>query len=784
MNTGSKRILAWIAGVPLVLGILITAIFVVRIRENTQAEIQAYEREQYDQIRSSLRSWMDIAYSVVEKNAGGDRCREFVITRYGDRLKTVIDNAQAIIDHYKKASANGSMSLVAAQNAAKETLRMMSYDNGKGYVWINNTQAPTPIMVMHPIHPELEGKTADNEMLMVTINGEERNLFSYFVETCDKEGGEGFVEYEWSKPAAEGGSTEKTYPKLSFVRHIEGWDWIIGTGVYTDEALDEIKASIAKQLEGIQYNNKSGYFWINTLDEPFPTMIMHPIIKEWNGQKMNMDEDKFYSAHGDNGKDNNHLFIEIVKAAKRGEKDDDLGFVKYRWYKPETTKVEPKLSYMRVYKPFGWVIGTGAYTNDIVTSVAEKQKALDKRIWTLLCWVIPVILLLSIGGVYCIFVISRREVLEPVSRLFDAIKRLAAGDPTSVSGLNTGRHGKRTHIEELAFIVSEFARSMQQRAQAMQRIAEGDLTVDIELASDRDSLGKALRQLTASLRKMVHTIHSTSDTTITASEQISGISSRSAAFSREMAESAAEEAHATAEVLDNLNGTAAAAEEMSHSVQEIATSARRGAETSAQANQMALATTESMRALGQAAQDITNVTAVIKDIAGQTNLLALNATIEAASAGEAGKGFAVVAKEIKELADQSAHAAGSIAHNIEGVQTSAERAIDAITKIAEVVSGVNAFVTAITEAVEQQTSAANEISYNTASTAQVITGIAKRMRTVSEATKENSENLEEINQASARLSALSIELNTMINHFQLTDEIKAATRNRTGETNR
>ncbi len=767
MNTGSRRIFILIAGVPLILGILITTLFIFRIRQNAQREIAEYQEEKMAEIRRNLKSWVDIAYSIVATAAGGEKQREFVISRYGERLKTVIDTAQSVIEPLKQAVREGKISQEEAMKQAKEALRVFRYDGGKGYLWINDMQTPLPKMVMHPYQRELEGLPADSETFMVEIDGSRQNLFSVFVK-ASLETGKGFVEYEWPKPKDGGGVTEETFPKLSYVFRIKDWNWIIGTGVYTDDAITEIKANIARQLEDIHYSGGDGYFWINTLDEPYPVMVMHPIVKSWNGKVMDMQDAKFFSATSSNGKANNNLFQEIVHAAKRSPEGD---FVRYAWNRPgpmeQEGKKEPKLSFVRVFEPFGWVIGTGAYINDIQETVERKQADLYHNIRNLLLWIIPFILLLSACGAYLVYSVIRREVLVPVQDIFTAMKRLSSGDTTKGMGLNTGHPGHRTPIQELAHMVAEFGRSMHQRAQAMQRVAEGDLEVEIPLISDRDTLGKSLRQLTDSLRNMVRAIHNSSKTTVDAAEQIARISGRSVVFSRKMAENASDEARATSDVLDNLNATAVAAEEMSRSVQDIAFSARQGSDVTTRANDMAQETAQSMRALGQAAQDITNVTAVIKDIAEQTNLLALNATIEAASAGDAGKGFAVVAKEIKELANQSANAAGSIARNIEDVQTSAENAIEAISRITEVISSSNTFANSITEAVEQQTNAANEVSRNTASTAKVINDISRRMDSVSEATRENKENLQQINQSAARLTELAVDLQGMIDNFRL-----------------
>jgi methyl-accepting chemotaxis protein len=112
------------------------------------------------------------------------------------------------------------------------------------------------------------------------------------------------------------------------------------------------------------------------------------------------------------------------------------------------------------------------------------------------------------------------------------------------------------------------------------------------------------------------------------------------------------------------------------------------------------------------------VVKLIRDIAGQTNLLALNATIEAARAGEAGRGFAVVASEVKTLAVQTARATEEIAIQITAVQASTTGAVEAIRRTADRMHEINHYTSAVATAVEEQSVATSEISYNVTNAAE------------------------------------------------------------------
>jgi methyl-accepting chemotaxis protein len=156
--------------------------------------------------------------------------------------------------------------------------------------------------------------------------------------------------------------------------------------------------------------------------------------------------------------------------------------------------------------------------------------------------------------------------------------------------------------------------------------------------------------------------------------------------------------------------------------------------------------------LGSAAQDIGKVTETIAEISAQTNLLALNATIEAARAGEAGKGFAVVANEIKDLARQTATATGEIKDRIEGIQSSTEITVQGIRKISEIITEIDAIVSGIAVALEEQSATMSELTTNIAEAGTGIGEVSENVAQSSVVSQQISRDISQLNQSVADIA--------------------------------
>lgn len=209
---------------------------------------------------------------------------------------------------------------------------------------------------------------------------------------------------------------------------------------------------------------------------------------------------------------------------------------------------------------------------------------------------------------------------------------------------------------------------------------------------------------------------------------------------------------------ENVDGIAAAVEEMTGSIREISEQTTETARMGASATDAITATGETMSKLTHAAQSVGEIVSLIEGVAEQTNLLALNATIEAARAGEAGKGFAVVATEVKALASQTAGATEQISAQVADMQSIVTQAVQSIEAIGDIVSSFGSVGASISAAVEEQSAATQEISRNTSISAdtmidvhRIISDVGGEAEMAGEATKSVSEQVVRLQDRSAQM---------------------------------
>ena len=271
--------------------------------------------------------------------------------------------------------------------------------------------------------------------------------------------------------------------------------------------------------------------------------------------------------------------------------------------------------------------------------------------------------------------------------------------------------------------------------------------IETEIGAFRKSIETALRTVADSTAMMHRTSSELSETSAEASSRT------------------AEIANASSDAASGMGNAARAAEEMASSIAEIDRQVRLAGKTVSDAVAEAGDTNQEIQALAQVAQKIGDVVKLIQNIAAQTNLLALNATIEAARAGEAGRGFSVVATEVKSLAVQTAKATEDIAAQIQAVQSSTGKAVDAIHRISARMSEISDHTSSIAASVWQQNAATGEISKNVTSAAHGAKSVESVLGQVTEAVSRASRGATTVVAASQAVEGAATEVRQKVEDF-------------------
>ncbi|MDR3568872.1 MAG: cache domain-containing protein [Syntrophobacteraceae bacterium] len=149
---------------------------------------------------------------------------DFLQERY-DSTKIVVETAWNIAEYYSEQAKAKKMTVKDAKQRAIDEIRYLRYGHD-GYFWINDME---PRMIMHPVNPALDGKDISK---IKDPNG--KYLFVAMVDVVKKNGA-GFVSYDWPKPGS-----PKAVPKVSYVKKLPEWGWIIGSGLYIDDVNSEL----------------------------------------------------------------------------------------------------------------------------------------------------------------------------------------------------------------------------------------------------------------------------------------------------------------------------------------------------------------------------------------------------------------------------------------------------------------------------------------------------------------------------------------------------------------
>jgi len=659
------KIIALIVTIVVSIPLIISFLFIREMDKLVENVSISFKNVMLNSKKEELHNKIDIAYKVIEAKYEATKPEnvEKVVKESLIQKQNLLFN---VLNNFYEKNKN-SMDSQELQKRLEDIVASARYGKS-GYFWINDFNYK---MVMHPIKKSLTGRVFINTPKVPFV---QLGVDALKKCNCDKT----FIKYQFYNPA-----TKKYEFKVSLVRVFKPYKWIIGTGAYISNITEKVQKDVLDSIAHLRYG-KSGYFWINDMNYK---MVMHPIKTNLTG-KVFINTPKV-------------PFVQLgVDALKKSGKN--WAIIQYKFYNPASKKYEKKLSIVKLFKPWGWVIGTGTYTKDIVKTLKNVEEEANKEKMSSIVEIF--IFMLIIGILFLVISISIvvKFIISPITSLSERAKDLAEG--------------------------------------------EGDLTIRLDVKSN-DEIGEAvtyinhfiekLQNIISNLKQTIDISNNTSNTVKDVTNKIdnsietqSKLIKQSDSYTQNIIEdlsNAEESVFSTAEDIINTQKI----------LDETVNSLMRVVEDIQNESGEELELAQKAEELANRSSQIKEILAIIKEIADQTNLLALNAAIEAARAGEQGRGFAVVADEVRKLAEKTQKSLGEI---------------DAVTGL--IIQGIQEIANQIQEN-SQKTNHISEITSvvmdKTTETKQKLDETIQTARTASQETTKININVRELTKVSNQL---------------------------------
>ena len=409
-----------------------------------------------------------------------------------------------------------------------------------------------------------------------------------------------------------------------------------------EKTVDKAQNDAKEIIRNMRYrDDQSGYFWI---DDTEYTLIMHPVLAENEGTNRYMLEDQ-----------NGVMIIqEIMKVCQSAEKG---GFNQFYFTKADGVTVAPKIAYSEIFEPWGWIVSTGNYIDDMNIEKADMRTYLDNQYKGVLTSVIIVFCIMSVIALIAAY-ISGKAIVAPLKKIQEFASRIAQGDLTTDVDVKS-----RSEIGQTADALRMAQSNMRQLLQDITNVSQGVNVALDKFDTTFTNMKESISQVSLAAESIAENVTTQAGSTDDASRDVNVMADRISQTGTEV---------------ENLDRNA---KEMSQMSERSMHTLRQLIEVNNKTRESISEMTEQTENTHKSAQQIHVAANLINEISDQTALLALNASIEAARAGDAGRGFAVVADEIGRLANQSAESVVEINKVLEELQGNASKSVETMQEI-------------------------------------------------------------------------------------------------------
>lgn len=471
---------------------------------------------------------------------------------------------------------------------------------------------------------------------------------------------------------------------------------------------EEAQSHAKSVIRSLRYE-ESEYFFINDM---VPQVVMHPYKPELEGKNVAGVKDP-------NGK---AVFVDFVNIVR----EKGRGFSDYLWPKPGANDPVAKVSYVIGYERWGWVIGSGIYTDDVAVIFS---KVMASQISLAL-----VILVATIAA----SAFLAKMITTPINQLRVNMRRVAEEGDLSVCV----QHNLHNELGEMWDSFNNMLSSFRESIEEVRRSSNETSASAKQLMTTSAQASQAIEHTNRQTEEVSRTLSVMSDMV----EKVADDAEHAAVAAQE---AGVETEAGRAIVLETIDAIAALAKEIEHGTAVI-------------------------MKLNHEAENISSVVDVISSIADQTNLLALNAAIEAARAGDQGRGFAVVADEVRSLAQRTQESTGEILHIISSLQSGAKDAVvvmesgqakaagsvEQASKTGETLSNLTETVTKITELNRAMAEAAKQEGHRARD-------INENLKSIVNLAHETQGNAIQAAEASNQLNSLAESVNAKVQRYKV-----------------
>jgi methyl-accepting chemotaxis protein len=268
----------------------------------------------------------------------------------------------------------GKVSEAELKRMILDTIDAVRYGENKDYFFVYDENST---ILKLPISPEREGT---------------KNTQPYVKEFIDKafKNGEGLVPYEQvvkDKPSRQ---------KVSYVKLFKPFNWVIGTGVYIDNVTEALQKKALEDISKLRFG-KDGYFYIYDYSG---VNIMHPIKPELVGKNLIDLKSKMGV----------YYIKDLIEVAKKGG-----GIVTFDFEKPNDTKLYEKIGYAVGFDEWKWMIGTGAYTDDIEKNIEIMKNNSEEKITSTIFGILLIALIVSAVIILFVTFFINKEIIAPLN---------------------------------------------------------------------------------------------------------------------------------------------------------------------------------------------------------------------------------------------------------------------------------------------------------------------------------------------------------------------------------